>query len=207
MHLPAHFREDHREAQHELIRAHPLGTLVSAGPGGLMANLVPFLIYPEEGEFGTLRAHLARANAQGTELAAVDECMVVFRGQDAYITPSWYPTKQQTGKVVPTWNYATVHAWGKPRVIEDAAWLRRLLGDLTRSQEHHRPAPWQVGDAPDDFIAAQMKGIVGVEIPLARIEGKWKMSQNRGEADRQGVADGLRGEGLAEVANLVGRRG
>ena len=207
MYQPPHFREDRVEVQHGLIRSHPLGLLVTAGAGGLMANPIPFLIYPEESELGTLRAHVARGNPQWRELGVVEECLVVFQGPHSYVSPSWYATKQETGKVVPTWNYVTVHAWGRPRVIEDAGWLRRQLDDLTASQENRRVPPWAVGDAPEPFIASQMKGIVGVEIPVARIEGKWKVSQNRPEADRAGVVAGLTAEGKGGMAGLVRERG
>jgi transcriptional regulator len=209
MYQPAHFREDRITVQHDLMCRHPLGLLVTAGPGGLMANLVPFLVYAAETDRGVLRAHVARGNPQWRELGAVDQCLVVFQGPQRYVTPSWYATKQETGKVVPTWNYVTVHAWGRPRVVEDAAWLRRQLDDLTASQEGLRPAPWKVADAPEAFIAAQMKGIVGIEIPIVRLEGKWKVSQNRPETDRAGVVAGLRdeGEGDEAMAALVAERG
>jgi transcriptional regulator len=202
------FREDRVEVQHELIRAHPLGLLISAGPSGLMANPLPFLIDADNSEHGTLRMHMARANPQWRELETVEECLVVFQGPQDYVTPSWYATKRETGKVVPTWNYATVHAWGRPLIINDAAWLRRQLDDLTLSREGVRPAPWRVDDAPPDFVAAQIEGIVGVEIPILRIEGKWKMSQNRPEADRAGVLAGFRerGEAGEPMAALVAER-
>ena len=160
-------------------------------------------------ERGTLRAHLARGNPQWRELAAVEQCLIVFQGPQEYVSPSWYPTKQETGKVVPTWNYITVHAWGRPQVIEDAAWLRRQLDDLTLLKEGTRPAPWKVDDAPAPYIESQMKGIVGVEIPIERIEGKWKVSQNRPQADRAGVIAGLRGggESAETMATLVAERG
>jgi transcriptional regulator len=209
MYQPPHFREDRIEVQHDLIRAHPLGLLISAGPGGLQANFFPFLIYPHESTHGTLRAHMARGNPQWRELAAVDECLVVFQGPQQYITPSWYPTKHETDKVVPTWNYVTVHVWGRPRAIEDGVWLRRQVEDLTNSQEGKRPAPWLVSDAPEPYLAAQFKGIVGIEIPIARIEGKWKVSQNRPAQDRAGVVAGLRdsGERSHAMADLVSERG
>ncbi len=209
MYQPPQFREDRLEIQHELIRAHPLGLLVSAGPRGLMANQIPFLIDPGSPELGTLRCHLARANEQWRELAVVDECMVVFQGPQAYVTPSWYATTRDTGKVVPTWNYVTVHAWGHPRVIDDTTWLRKQIDDLTHSRERSRSAPWKVDDAPADFIASQIKGIVGVEIPISRIEGKWKVSQNRPEPDRIGVFLGYQeqGEAGAAMAQLVAERG
>ncbi|MDO8875907.1 MAG: FMN-binding negative transcriptional regulator [Pseudolabrys sp.] len=208
MYQPPHFREDRREVQHALIATHSLGLLITAGPGGLQANAIPFLIDAAASANGTLRAHLARANPQLRELTAVDECLVVFQGPRTYVSPSLYPTKQETGKVVPTWNYITVHAWGHPQVMDDAAWLRTQVDDLTRHKEAPRVAPWQVADAPEPFVAAQLKGIVGLEIPVARIEGKWKVSQNRNAADRAGVARGLRGEGdeADAMAALVAER-
>jgi transcriptional regulator len=209
MYQPPLFREDRADLQHDLIRAHPLGLLVTAGPGGLMANPIPFLIDPQASERGTLRCHLARANPQWQELGAIEECMVVFQGAQSYVTPSWYATKRETGKVVPTWNYATVHVWGRPRVVDDEAWLRRQIDDLTLLQEGVRATQWKVADAPDAFVTAQVKGIVGVEIVIARIEGKWKVSQNRPQADRVGVVEGLRQDGEAgePMAALVAARG
>lgn len=208
MYQPPHFREDRIEVQHALIRRHPLGTLITAGPGGLIANAIPFLVNSSVGVRGTLLAHLARANRQLDELAAVAECLVVFQGPQDYVTPSWYETKRETGKVVPTWNYATVHCWGRPTVIDDAEWLRRQIGALTDHKEGMRAAPWRVEDAPEPFVAAQIKGIVGLEIPITRSEGKWKASQNRSEADRAGVVEGLRLEDAAsEMAALVAERG
>lgn len=206
MYQPPHFQEDDREAQHALIRAHPLGLLITAGPGGLTANPIPFLI-DAGGEHGILRAHLARANPQGRDLATVEECLVAFQGPQGYVTPSWYASKQAHGRVVPTWNYATVHAWGRPRVIEDAAWLRRQIADLTALREGSRAEPWAVSDAPEPFVAAQIRALIGVEIPITRIEGKWKMSQNRPEPDRAGVIAGFRAAGEAELADLVTERG
>jgi transcriptional regulator len=194
MYIPSSFRENRIETLHELMRSHPLGLLVSHGSAGLRASPLPFLFYADEGRHGVLRAHLARANPHWEELADVAECLVVFQGVDGYVTPSWYPSKAATQKVVPTWNYATVHAWGRPSVVEDAAWLRRQLGDLTNVHERPRPRPWSVEDAPVDYIAAQMKAVVGIEIPIARIEGKWKMSQNKDDADRVGVINGMRTE-------------
>ena len=171
---------------------------------------MPFLVYPEEGPNGTLRAHLARNNAHWRDLAGAAECMALFQGEQGYITPSWYPNKQLTGKVVPTWNYIAVQAWGQPVVTEDPAWLQRLLEDLTSAQEHPRLRPWAVGDAPADFIAKQMEAIIGLEIPIARIEGKWKLSQNREPADRPGVVAGLADpsdpHGNQALADLVEER-
>lgn len=208
MYRPPLFREDRIEVQHALIRAHPLGLLVSAGPGGLMANPVPFVLHAAASERGTLHCHFARANPHWSELSAVDECLVIFQGPQVYVTPSWYETKRETGKVVPTWNYATVHVWGRPRVIDDVVWLRENVEDLTRMNEAALPAPWKVEDAPADFVASQLKAIVGIEIPVGRIEGKWKVSQNRPEADRAGVVAGLRAQGgeAAIMADLVAER-
>lgn len=209
MYQPAAFTEDRPEVLHDLIRTHPLGLLVSAGTQGLIADPIPFLMYADEGEFGTLRGHLARANPHGAALRDADDCLIAFTGPQGYITPSWYAAKAEHGKVVPTWNYAAVHVWGKPRVIDDAAWLRRLVGDLTQSQEHGRPAPWAVEDAPTDYVDSMLRAIVGVEIPIRRIEGKFKMSQNRPMPDRVGVVRGLREEGAQSeaLAALVALRG
>jgi transcriptional regulator len=192
MHNPPTFQQHSVEAMHGLMRTYPLALLVTHGPDGLQASPIPFLLYADEGEYGTLRAHMARANPHWKELGDVDECLVVFRGPDGYVTPSWYASKVATQKVVPTWNYAIVHARGKPLAIDDAAWLARQLNDLTSFHEAPRPQPWSIGDAPGDYIAAQMKAIVGIEIPIARLEGKWKMSQNKDEADRRGVLRGMR---------------
>ena len=209
MYQPPLFREDRVDEQHALIRAHPLGLLVSAGPGGLMANAIPFLVDPDVPPHGMLRCHVARANPQWHELGAIEECLVVFQGPHTYVTPSWYATKRETGKVVPTWNYATVHVWGKPRVVDDETWLRRQIAELTAQQESARAAPWKVDDAPEPFVAAQVKGIIGIEIAIVRSEGKWKVSQNRPEADRAGVIEGLREQGPSgeAMSAMVAERG
>ena len=149
MYLPAHFREDRLPVKHTLIRTHVLGLLITAGVGGLQANYVPFMLDAEASERGTLRAHLARANQQLAELAGVDECLIVFQGPQIYISPSLYPTKREHGKVVPTWNYITVHAWGRPRVIDDAVWVRRQVEDLTSHNERSRADPWHVSTRPN----------------------------------------------------------
>jgi transcriptional regulator len=203
MYRPSYFREDRLNVLHAQIRAHPFAQLVTAGDAGLVANPLPMLVDPDASPNGTLRGHLARANDQVASLRAGGQALVIFQGPQAYVSPSWYPGKAEHGKVVPTWNYVAVHAWGVPRVIDDAAWLRRLVEDLTVSQEQGRPNPWAVGDAPEDFIATMVKAIVGIEIPIDRIEGKWKLSQNRSEPDRRGVADGLRAEGNEAMAGLI----
>ncbi|HMM54614.1 MAG TPA: FMN-binding negative transcriptional regulator [Candidatus Desulfobacillus sp.] len=191
MYIPSPFREDDPERLHRLIERHPLGLLVSHGDNGLEASPLPFRLHAGEGRLGVLRAHLARANPHWRSLRVHSECLVIFQGPGGYITPSWYPTKAQTGRVVPTWNYATVQVRGRPRVMEDADWLRRHLDSLTAAHENLRPQPWAAEDAPADYLAAMIAAVVGVEIPIEQIDGKWKMSQNRSEADHRGVRDGL----------------
>jgi transcriptional regulator len=203
MYQPPAFREDHLEILHALIRAHPLATLVTAGAGGLIANLVPFTL-AEAGEKGTLRAHIAKANDQVEALRAGTETLVIFHGPESYITPSWYVSKKEHGRVVPTWNYAVVQVRGTPHVIDDPVWLREQVEELTTTQESQRSTPWKVADAPELFILGQIKAIVGIEIPILTIEGKWKVSQNRSAADRRGVQEGLQQEGISEeMARLV----
>jgi transcriptional regulator len=205
MHCPSIFREERLDVLHGLIATHPLATLITAGSEGLMANLIPFTLH-SGGEHGILRAHLARGNKQLNALREAAEALVVFQGPECYVTPSWYPSKSEHGKVVPTWNYAVVQVRGKPLVIDDAAWVQAQIAQLTTNLENGRDHPWKVSDAPDDFIAAQLKGIVGVEIPVLSIEGKWKVSQNRLALDRQGVINGLRAErACPEMLELMER--
>ena len=209
MYQPPHFIETDRDTLAALIRAHPLGLLISATPDGPVADPVPFLLDEDVGEHGRLRAHVARANPQWKLIAAQPDMpvLVVFQGTDAYITPSWYETKRETGKVVPTWNYAVVQVRGKAVVRDDPEWIARQIADLTHSQEGARAEPWAVSDAPPPFIAAQIRGIVGIEIEIAEIHGKWKVSQNRPVADRVGVTAGLeaaKDDGTSlEMARLV----
>jgi transcriptional regulator len=208
MYRPPAFREDRLDVLHTLIRSHPLGTIVTAGAGGLIANLIPFTLDAVRGDKGVLRAHLAKGNEQIGVLRSVDEALVIFQGAESYITPSWYASKAEHGRVVPTWNYVVVQAWGRPEVIDDAAWLRTQIDELTHAHEDARAKPWRVSDAPDGYVDSQVKGIIGLEIPIARIEGKWKASQNRPEADRAGVVAGLTTEGLSpEMAEIVAGRG
>jgi transcriptional regulator len=215
MYVPAHFREDRISVLHDLIRAHPFAMLVTLEASGLVANHLPMEIDAEAGAHGTLRGHVARANPVWTSPRPDVEAMAVFSGPHSYITPSYYATKAATGKVVPTWNYATVHAHGPLRAIEDAAWLRRFVEQLTVRHETARTqgtaeVPWQVSDAPESYIDATLKAIVGIEIPISRLEGKWKMSQNRPADDRAGVAAGLGSSAdpmQRAVAELVRERG
>jgi transcriptional regulator len=206
--LPPHFEETSVEALAALLRDHPLGMLVTLGAEGLNANHIPFLLDREPAPHGTLRGHVSRANPVWHDHSANLPALVVFQGPQAYVTPSWYATKPRTGRVVPTWNYAVVHAYGELRVFEDAGRLRALVERLTDANEAARPAPWRVADAPEEYIAQQLRGIVGIEIPITRLLGKFKMSQNRDRADREGVVEGLRAEGgasAAAVAALVRR--
>jgi transcriptional regulator len=210
MYQPPHFREDRLEVQHGFIRAHSLGMLVTMGGTGIVANPLPFVLDTDASPLGTLKAHLARANAQWRDFDPSQEALVIFQGVEAYVTPSWYASKRETGKVVPTWNYAVVQAYGRMRIVEDPAWLMRQIRELTNRQEASRPAPWAVDDAPADFISAQLKGIVGVEIEIVRMEGKWKVSQNRPEADREGVSAGLHAladDASRRMAELVDAKG
>ena len=209
MYQPTHFRENRLEVQHALIHAHPLRLLVTQAAGSLDANQVPFLLDTTASPLGTLRAHVARANPVWRDLEAAREVMVVFQAVDSYVTPSWYAAKREHGKVVPTWNYAIVQAWGRPRTIEDAAWLGTQIRALTTRHEAARAEPWAVDDAPASFVATQIRAIIGIEIEITRIEGKWKASQNRPPADREGVVAGLEREGderSAAMAKMVRER-
>jgi transcriptional regulator len=206
MYNPPHFSEPRIEQQHALIRTYPLGLLITAGADGLAASPLPFHLVTDGAGLGTLQAHLSRANQHWRHLDGQD-ALVVFQGRDAYITPSWYASKRDHGKVVPTWNYAVVQARGPVRVVHDAPWLRALVERLTDEHEERRDGRWRVSDAPDEFIGSQLKGIVGIEIGIRSIEGKWKVSQNRPPADREGVRDGLDREGNAAMADLVRRYG
>jgi transcriptional regulator len=199
---PLHRNED-REAILTLIRAHPLALLISHGPCGLLANAIPFLIDETVGAHGLLRAHVARANPQWRDLEQGGDALVVFQGAQHYISPSWYETKRQTHKVVPTWNYLIVQARGPARVTHDSAWLRAQIDALTAAQEGRRATPWSVSDAPDDFVAGQMRAIVGIEIEIADLKGKWKASQNRNESDRAGVVAGLESDADADAMAMA----
>jgi transcriptional regulator len=203
MYVPAAFHEDRVEVLHATIRSSGLASLVTLTPEGLVASHLPFLLDPEPAPYGTLLGHLARPNPQARGAVAGVAALAIFQGPDAYITPGWYETKRRTGAVVPTWNYVTVHAYGEIAFFDDLVRLRDVVTRLTEREESRRPAPWTVSDAPEAFIAGMLKGIVGVAIPIARLEGKWKMSQNRPPEDRAGVVAGLAESGRPEVAALV----
>lgn len=203
MYLPALFREDRIDVLHAFIRSHPLGLLISYGPSGLVANLLPFVLKSGDSERGVLQAHMARANPQWRELDD-QPALVVFRGPDAYVSPSLYASKKETGKVVPTWNYAMVQARGTARVQDRIDWLTPQLTALTTAREATRPQPWSITDAPPDYVEAQKKAIVGVEIEIAGLEGKWKVSQNQPEANRRSVVAAFSAEeSTREMAELV----
>jgi transcriptional regulator len=199
-----HFREDRVEVQHALIRAHPFGAMVTLGPEGLVANHFPFIVDAEASPLGTLRGHMARANGQWKDLDGSQEALVIFQGAHRYITPSWYPAKAETGKVVPTWNYALVHVYGRPRIVEDRDWLLRHVSELSDTNEASMPVPWSVSDAPEEFVGALLKAIVGIEIQITRIEGKWKTSQNQPETSREGVVRGLTAQGDERSLAMAG---
>jgi len=201
MYMPRQFEEQRTEVLHGLIDAHPLGTLVTMRPGGLEAEHVPFLLDRDAGPHGTLRAHVARANPVWREAEAAAGCLVVFQGADAYVSPSVYPGKAEHGREVPTWNYMAVHARGALRAIHDPAWLLDLLRRLSDRHEQGRAHPWRVSDAPAEYIDKLLAAIVGIEIPVESLQGKWKTSQNRPAADRAAVARDMRQRGSdAEVA-------
>ncbi|KQR80837.1 FMN-binding negative transcriptional regulator [Sphingomonas sp. Leaf343] len=205
MYRPTAFREDRPDMLYEAIRAHPLGTLVTYGVSGLIANAVPFTLRVDPA-YSVLRAHLANANDQLVHLRQGSPVLVIFQGPQAYVSPSWYATKREHGKVVPTWNYVVVQVHGTPIIIEDRQWLREQIDELTSIHERGRAEPWSLDDAPEDFGAALMKGITGIEIPIERVEGKWKVSQNQPSANRIGVECGLRADGHADMADEVAIR-
>ncbi len=195
MYVPKHHEESNLATLHALIKAHPLGAWVQQNDGELTANHIPFLIDPTRGEYGTLVGHVARANPAWKSSASNQPSLVIFQGAETYITPSWYPSKHEHGKAVPTWNYAVVHAYGSPIAIEDRNWLWQFLNQLTQQHEARQALPWKVTDAPLDYTEQLMKVIVGIEIPISKLIGKWKVHQNRPAADKLGVVAGLLGRG------------
>lgn len=208
MYLPKHFEETRTDVLHQMMRAHPLGTLVTLDEGGLNANHIPFEIDPGCGPFGTLRAHVARNNPVWHDISTEIESLVVFQGARTYISPSLYATKEEGGKVVPTYNFMVAHAYGKINVIDDPVWLLAHLGRLTDSFETGRAQPWTVDDAPGDFIEKLLAAVVGIEIPINRLMGKWKISQNQPRENRVSVEQGLRAAGDPDsiaIADAIGR--
>ncbi len=205
MYVPAHFNEDRIGALHDLIRSSGLATLVSMTAEGLIASHAPLMLDPDPAPYGTLIGHLAKANPHARSADAAVQTLVIFQGPDGYITPSYYAAKREHGKVVPTWNYTAVHAYGTLEAFDDPARLLAVVTRLTERNETPRAQPWAVSDAPDDFIQGMLRGIVGIALPIARLEGKVKMSQNRPAADIAGVVDGLRADGQDGLAAAVAR--
>ena len=209
MYIPSSNAEHRPDVMLDYMEAHPLAALVTSSGEGLIATHLPLLVDRTRGTHGTLAGHIARANPQQRQAREGDEALVIFSGSDAYITPTFYASKARDGKVVPTWNYVAVHAYGTLRFISDPTDLRRHLEALTTRHEAPRAQPWSVSDAPDDYIARQIGAIVGVEIEVTRLEGKWKMSQNRGAEDIDGVIEGLGASddpGERAVADVVRAR-
>ena len=203
MYTPTAFRETRPEALQELIRRHPLAALVAITSEGLTANHMPLVFDPAGGPYGTLRGHVARANPVWRFTTAGSPVLAIFQGPDHYITPSWYPGKNAHGMVVPTWNYAVVHAHGTITWHDDPSWLRRFLDTLTAAQEMHRAEPWQVSDAPERYIERQLAAIVGFEIAVTSLTGKWKLGQNRDAGDRSGIAAGLAADDTGESRRMI----
>jgi transcriptional regulator len=203
MYVPTLHQLTDREALWSLMQAHPLGAWVCAGPGGLVANHVPFLLDRSRGPHGTLIGHVSRANPVWRDLGSDRPSVVMFRGPQAYITPGWYPGHTSHGRVVPTWNYVVAHAHGVARAVHDRDWLRSLLDRLTSVHEAQHPAPWQMADAPADYIDQLLRAIVGIEIPIDRLEGKLKASQDEALPDRLGTVAGLRAQAGDEQAGRV----
>lgn len=191
MYIPAHNAETDLNTLQDLIVAHPLGAWITQGADGLTANHIPFIIDRERGPYGTLRAHVAKANPIWRELIAGQESLVIFQGPQSYITPSWYPSHLSSGEVVPTWNYVLVHAKGPAEVHQDPAWVYQAISDLSVQQEAGRAPPWKVEEAPADFIERLARAIVGIEIPIESLSGKWKLSQDETTEDRLGTVAGL----------------
>ena len=191
MYCPTAFRQDDLASLHAQIQASGLAIVTSSGAQGLQASHLPLLLEPGEGEFGTLYGHFARANPHWRDLASGAEALVVFSGADAYVHPGWYPAKAEHAKVVPTWNYIAVHAWGQAEVFDEPERLLQLVSRLSDRHEQTRPQPWAVSDAPRDYIDAMLRAIIGFALPIRRLEGKWKLSQNRSTADQAGVLAGL----------------
>lgn len=209
VYLPQHFAETDTGVMHQLIQNVPLGMLVTLGSDGLAANHVPFVLDARAGGYGRLLGHVARNNAVWWDHDPGRDALVVFQSVEAYVSPNWYATKRETGEVVPTWNYATVHAYGRIVVHDDVKWVRGQAGMLTKQQEASHPHPWKMADAPPAYTTANLEEIVGIEIPIARLVGKFKASQNRRDADRAGAIAGLRGTGdsgdaaMAELMDAI----
>lgn len=208
MYQPDDFRVEDISEMHALMRARPFAALVSAGSAGLYASHLPTVLKDDE-RYGVIECHLSRANPHWSDLAEGNEALMIFQGPEGYITPSWYPSKALHGKVVPTWNFAVVHAYGRPEVVKEKDWLLRHVTELTAQQESNEAKPWAPTDAPDTYIEVMLRGIVGFRFAITRLKGKWKMSQNREIQDRAGVVKGLSARATGddlEMAEIVSRR-
>lgn len=191
MYIPRHNEEKRVSVMHALMVAEPLATIVTLGASGLFASHIPMILEENGSEFGLLKGHISRANPQWRDFTPSVDALAIFAGHQHYITPTWYPGTKKHGKEVPTWNYVVVHAYGPLKVIQEEQWLRKNVEKLTDIHEAGSPVPWKVSDAPAEFIQSQLRGIVGLELAIQRLEGKWKVSQNRTERDREGVVEGL----------------
>jgi transcriptional regulator len=205
VYIPAHFNEPRVDVLHDFIRASGLATLVSMTANGLIASHAPLMLDPDPAPYGTLIGHLAKPNPHARAADPGVQTLVIFQGPDGYITPSYYAAKQEHGKVVPTWNYSTVHAYGTLEAFDDPDRLLEVVTRLTNRNETIREKPWAVSDAPADFVQGMLRGIVGISLPIARLEGKVKMSQNRPASDITGVIEGLRHDGMDDLAKAVVR--
>ena len=205
VYMPEHFTENDVAAMHDVIRTSPLGTIVTLGDDGLEANHIPFVLDPTHGNYGRLLGHVARRNDLWRYHRPEIDALVIFQVADAYISPNWYASKQETGEAVPTWNYSVVHVYGRLIAHDDPKWVRGQAGMLTKIHEATQPHPWKMADAPQEYTAQRLTEIVGIEIPISRLIGKTKASQNRTESDRRGVADALTASGNQQMAELVAR--
>ncbi|WP_343661174.1 FMN-binding negative transcriptional regulator [Ralstonia sp.] len=203
MYIPTQFEEPRAQALHALIAQYPLGALVTRCEGGFDANHIPFLLLPEAGKLGALHAHVARANLLWQDVASGDEVLVIFRAGDAYISPTWYPSKHEHHKDVPTWNYRVVHAHGRMTIRDDERFVRGVVGRLTRAHEASQPMPWKMSDAPADYVDELLKMIVGIEIEITRLEGKLKLGQNREVRDARGAGEALKANGQSVVGDAM----
>jgi transcriptional regulator len=203
MYVPAHFAETRKEVLQALVAQHPFGTLVTHGKSGLDANHIPFELAAQEGELGVLRAHVARANPVWQDVANGDEVLVIFHAGNAYISPTWYPSKHELHKQVPTWNYMVVHAHGRITILDDERYVRGVIARLTRTHEASQPKPWKMADAPTDYIDTMVKAIVGVQIEITRLVGKSKLSQNKEVRDIRGAGESLKAQGDTLIADAM----
>ena len=204
MYIPPAFKDTELASIHETMRGARLASFVTCTASGLVCTPLPLFLDEREGEQGVIYGHLAKANTQWSETPTCD-ALAIFNGPDAYVTPSWYQSKKEHGKVVPTWNYITVHVRGHIHWIEDAEWLRAHVGALSETHEAGREQSWSITDAPSSYIDAMVRAIVGFELKISRLEGKYKLSQNRDPADHAGARDGLARDGRGDVAKLMKR--